>query len=148
MSDIMLVGVLNMPYEMAMSSELSRTQYYQRAQQAIKKLDELEELLSDRQSDLTFEYNRAEELATEKQAILVRELAASERYEQYCVLAEAKISQLENEAIFNKDTINIMQTMLEEARAEVEELTGDKLRIDWLADRDNHDGNVQPPASA
>ena len=63
-----------------------------------------------------------DKLRAKVEKILARELAASERYEKYCVLAESKISQLENEAIFNKDTINIMQTMLEDARAEVAEL--------------------------
>lgn len=34
MSDVMLFGVLNMPYEMAMADELSRFQFYQRVQEA------------------------------------------------------------------------------------------------------------------
>ena len=35
MSDVMLFGVLKMPYEMAMASELSRMQFYQRVQQLV-----------------------------------------------------------------------------------------------------------------
>jgi hypothetical protein len=34
-SDVMLFGVLQMPYDMAMADELSRRQYYDRAQQAL-----------------------------------------------------------------------------------------------------------------
>jgi hypothetical protein len=34
-SDLMLFGVLQMPYDMAMADELSRRQYYDRAQQAL-----------------------------------------------------------------------------------------------------------------
>lgn len=39
MSDMMLKAVIRMPYEMAMESELSRRQFYARANQA---LDEME----------------------------------------------------------------------------------------------------------
>lgn len=39
MSDVMLYGVLRMPYEMAMDDELSKYQFYQRAQQAVEELD-------------------------------------------------------------------------------------------------------------
>lgn len=42
MSDVMLYGVLRMPYEMAMSSELSRYQFYQRAQEAADRLEAVE----------------------------------------------------------------------------------------------------------
>ena len=38
MSDVMLLGVLNMPYEMAMNDELSRFQFYQRAQDAVARM--------------------------------------------------------------------------------------------------------------
>lgn len=38
MGDIMLYGALRMPYEMAMGDELSRHQYWQRAQQALDEL--------------------------------------------------------------------------------------------------------------
>ena len=38
MSEVMLYGVLEMPYELAMSSELSRLQYWQRGQQAATEL--------------------------------------------------------------------------------------------------------------
>lgn len=42
MSDVMLYGILRMPYEMAMNDELSRFQFYQRAQQALDRISELE----------------------------------------------------------------------------------------------------------
>lgn len=39
MSDTMLFGVLRMPYEMAMEDELSRYQFWQRAQEAADRLE-------------------------------------------------------------------------------------------------------------
>lgn len=42
MSDVMLYGILRMPYEMAMNDELSRFQFYQRAQQALDRISKLE----------------------------------------------------------------------------------------------------------
>ncbi len=39
MSDLMLLGVLRMPYEMAMDNELSRRQFYDRAQQAADRIE-------------------------------------------------------------------------------------------------------------
>lgn len=42
MSDLMLYGVLRMPYEMAMGDELSRYQFYQRAQEAATRLEKAE----------------------------------------------------------------------------------------------------------
>lgn len=39
MSDVMLFGVLKMPYEMAMSSELSRLQFYQRVLQLVARVE-------------------------------------------------------------------------------------------------------------
>lgn len=44
MSDIMLLGVLRMPYELAMSDDLSSMQFHQRAQQAADRIAELERL--------------------------------------------------------------------------------------------------------
>lgn len=38
MSDVMLFGVLRMPYELAMSSELLRRQFWDRAQEAADRL--------------------------------------------------------------------------------------------------------------
>jgi hypothetical protein len=38
MGDVMLFGVLRMPYEMAMRDELSRRQFYDRVQQATDRL--------------------------------------------------------------------------------------------------------------
>ncbi len=40
MSDTMLFGVLRMPYELAMSAELSRRQYWERGQQAATLLEQ------------------------------------------------------------------------------------------------------------
>lgn len=42
MSDVMLYGVLRMPYEMAMGDELSRWQFWQRAQEAADRLEAAE----------------------------------------------------------------------------------------------------------
>lgn len=42
MSDVMLFGVLRMPLELAMSSELSRLQFWQRAQEAADRIEKLE----------------------------------------------------------------------------------------------------------
>lgn len=47
MSDVMLLGVLNMPYEMAMQDEMSRIQFHSRAQEAasvIKRLRKIEKI--------------------------------------------------------------------------------------------------------
>jgi len=43
MSDLMLKAVLRMPYEMAMADELSRRQFYDRAQQALDLAESLQE---------------------------------------------------------------------------------------------------------
>ena len=37
MSDVMLYGILSMPYEMAMSDELSRFQFYKTVQRLLEK---------------------------------------------------------------------------------------------------------------
>lgn len=42
MSDVMLFGVLRMPYDMAMATETSRHQYWQRGQQAADKIEKLD----------------------------------------------------------------------------------------------------------
>jgi hypothetical protein len=47
MSDLMLFGVLRMPYEMAMSGELSRRQFYSRAQEAADRIERLERELAE-----------------------------------------------------------------------------------------------------
>lgn len=41
MSDVMFFGVLRMPYEMAMANELSRRQFYARAQEAANRVESL-----------------------------------------------------------------------------------------------------------
>ena len=38
MSDVMFYGVLTMPYELAMGSEFGRLQYWQRTQEAVKRI--------------------------------------------------------------------------------------------------------------
>ena len=45
MSDTMLIGVLKMPYELAMNSEMSRTQFYDRAQEAVERIETQEETI-------------------------------------------------------------------------------------------------------
>lgn len=47
--DIMLEGVLKMPYEMAMRDELLRLQYYQRALQALEHIESLRTKLAERE---------------------------------------------------------------------------------------------------
>lgn len=42
MSDVMFYGVLRMPYELVMSDELSRRQFYSRAQEAADRVAQLE----------------------------------------------------------------------------------------------------------
>lgn len=42
MSDVMFYGVLRMPYEMAMEGEISRIQFYGRAQQAADRVERAE----------------------------------------------------------------------------------------------------------
>lgn len=45
MSDVMLFGVLNMPYDLAMADDLSRVQFYGRAREAAGKIAEMRKLL-------------------------------------------------------------------------------------------------------
>ena len=47
MSDLMLYGVLRMPYEMAMEGELSRQQFYDRVQEAARRLQAAEARLAE-----------------------------------------------------------------------------------------------------
>jgi hypothetical protein len=42
MSEVMRSGVIRMPYEMAMGDELSRRQFYNRAQSVLNELEEME----------------------------------------------------------------------------------------------------------
>lgn len=41
MSDVMLFGILRMPFDLAMSDEISRHQYWQRGQQAVNEIEKL-----------------------------------------------------------------------------------------------------------
>lgn len=52
MSDLMLFGVLRMPYEMAMSCDLTRRQFYDRAQQVCDELECLRAELAATQYEL------------------------------------------------------------------------------------------------
>ena len=52
---IMMRGVLRMPYEMAMDSELSRRQFYDRAQQAMDEIESLRAQLSSMQPNETIQ---------------------------------------------------------------------------------------------
>lgn len=45
MSDVMLYGILRMPYELAMNDEVSRFQFYQNAQRAADRIEELEKII-------------------------------------------------------------------------------------------------------
>ena len=45
MSDVMLFGVLNMPYDLAMADDLSRVQFYGRAREAAARIEALEAAL-------------------------------------------------------------------------------------------------------
>jgi len=47
MSDVIFYGVLRMPYEMAMGDELSRRQFYDRAQEAADRMARAETALDD-----------------------------------------------------------------------------------------------------
>lgn len=47
MSDLMFYGVLRMPYEMAMGSELSRLQFHGRVQEALGRLERAENLVEE-----------------------------------------------------------------------------------------------------
>lgn len=47
MSDLMLKAVLRMPYEMAMDDELSRKQFYDRAQQALDLAESLQSVINE-----------------------------------------------------------------------------------------------------
>jgi len=45
MSDVMLYGILRMPYELAMNDEVSRFQFYKNAQRAADRIEELEKII-------------------------------------------------------------------------------------------------------
>lgn len=52
MSDVMLHGVIEMPYDMAMSNEMSRRQFYSRAQQALRERNEAHAEIKALKSDI------------------------------------------------------------------------------------------------
>ena len=56
MSDVMLFGVLKMPYEMAMYSELSRLQFYQRVQQLVARVEAQGEQSSSQETVAVYGY--------------------------------------------------------------------------------------------
>jgi len=86
MSDVMLFGVLRMPYDMAMHSELSRKQFYNRAQQAADKIERLTDQLNSMIKGHRKEFERAESLLaenselTESNTILEHRLADCHRW--------------------------------------------------------------------
>lgn len=47
MSEVMRTGIIRMPYDMAMQSELSRRQFYDRAQSLLTELEEAEQTIQD-----------------------------------------------------------------------------------------------------
>ena len=66
MSDVMLFGVLKMPYEMAMASELSRFQFYQRVQELVARVEvqpplPVQEVAINRLNDFYFTYPGGDE---------------------------------------------------------------------------------------
>ena len=52
MSDVMLYGILRMPYNMAMHSETSRLQFYSAAQSAAAEIERLRKELSETKNQL------------------------------------------------------------------------------------------------
>lgn len=65
MSDIMDHGVIGMPFEMAMSSHLSRLQFYQRAQDILRERDELRAEVERERESRKAAQGRQEELTAE-----------------------------------------------------------------------------------
>jgi hypothetical protein len=64
MSDVMFYGVLRMPYELAMSDELSRKQFYSRAQEAADRAEVAEKRIAELEAALASCYcHTAEHLA-------------------------------------------------------------------------------------
>jgi len=61
MSDVMFYGVLRMPYEMSMADEISRIQFYGRAQQAADRVEHAESELNAARADLEIARKRDEE---------------------------------------------------------------------------------------
>lgn len=55
-NDLMLSGVIRMPFEMAMATEISRIQFYSRAQQALNELEALQS--QDREDALRYRWLR------------------------------------------------------------------------------------------
>ena len=45
MSNVMFYGILKMPFEMAMNDKISQYQFYQTVQQAVARLEKIEEVL-------------------------------------------------------------------------------------------------------
>jgi len=73
MSDVMLFGVLRMPYDMAMSNEISRIQYWQCGQQAA---DEIESL----RAELAAERQKREEAERERDELRAARMAYASEF--------------------------------------------------------------------
>ena len=79
MSDLMLTAVLSMPYDMAMADDLSRRQFYDRAQQA---LEEIERLTAERYEHAHWRRDLADKLHYRETDIieLRQQLAEAEQH--------------------------------------------------------------------
>ena len=80
MSDVMLFGVLKMPYEMAMASELSRFQFYQRVQELVARV-EVQPPLPVQEPPIDFELAYGV-IYADQQAALAKAFAAPVQQEQ------------------------------------------------------------------
>lgn len=70
MSDLMLFGVLRMPYDLAMADEISQGQFYQRAQQAADRIEALETELAATKANLhTAEFTTPQLFAIDARAM-------------------------------------------------------------------------------
>ena len=62
MSDVMLFGVLNMPFDLAMANELSRYQYHQRGVEAAAEITRLREQLAEARESAEAAWEQWDEL--------------------------------------------------------------------------------------
>lgn len=89
MSDTMLFGVLRMPYELAMSDELSRLQFYGRSQQAADEIERLREELGHEESRVNDLMDDLHRLDVELSALRERMEEAPVAYIGVCSLNSA-----------------------------------------------------------
>ena len=121
MSDIMLEGVLRMPYEMAMESEIGRYQYWQRAQQALDEIESLRQQLAECREEREWLLDDVAKFRGERNA-LREELASNTWQKRYMELLQsvANGSALQPPPpIFIKlDDPTALDTMLKAAKRE------------------------------